>query len=170
MKINLPSTFILNVGMLGLRWLCMHLWLNLINWTIDIQENLNFFEIYKVNGEFSCDVTDFGRVPSREGDIQNFALLVLLNRFSKSAQTFTVGFLKLLSTHPIHIVAWGNFPFNSQKHLWHPVLCSWCDLSNSGNLLQLSTTCCNFARYSQKRLYNFIPFLLSFWTSLDSWL
>ena len=25
---------------------------------------------------------------------------------------FTVGFLKLLSTHPIHIVVWGNFPFN----------------------------------------------------------
>ena len=31
---------------------------------------------------------------------------------SKSAQNFTVGFLKLLSTHPIHIVVWGNFPFN----------------------------------------------------------
>ena len=24
----------------------------------------------------------------------------------------TDGFLKLLSTHPIHIVVWGNFPFN----------------------------------------------------------
>ena len=23
----------------------------------------------------------------------------------------TVGFVKLLSTHPIHIVVWGNFPF-----------------------------------------------------------
>ena len=31
---------------------------------------------------------------------------------SKSAQTFTVGFVKLLPTHPIHIVVWGNFPFN----------------------------------------------------------
>ena len=35
-----------------------------------------------------------------------------LNGLSKSAQTFTVGFLKLLSTLPIHIVVWGNFPFN----------------------------------------------------------
>ena len=26
--------------------------------------------------------------------------------------TFTVGFVKLLSTHPIHIIVWGNFPFN----------------------------------------------------------
>ena len=30
--------------------------------------------MYKVNGElFSCDITDSGRVPSREGDLQNFA-------------------------------------------------------------------------------------------------
>ena len=51
--------------------------------------------MYKVNGElFSCDITDSGRVPSREGDIQNFALLVLLNELSKFAQDFTVGFLK----------------------------------------------------------------------------
>ena len=33
----------------------------------------------------------------------------------KSAQTFTVGFVKLLSTHPIHIVVWGNFPFKLQR-------------------------------------------------------
>ena len=63
--------------------------------------------MYKVNGEMSsCDITYSGRVPSREGDI------LLLNGLSKSAQTFTVGFVKLLSTHPIHIVVWGNFPFN----------------------------------------------------------
>ena len=30
--------------------------------------------MYKVNGElFSCDVTDYGRIPSREGNLQNFA-------------------------------------------------------------------------------------------------
>ena len=30
--------------------------------------------MYKVNGElFSYNITDFGRVPSREGDIQNLA-------------------------------------------------------------------------------------------------
>ena len=69
--------------------------------------------MYKVNGElFSCDITDSGRVPSREGDKQNFAKLVLLNRLSKFAQHFTFWFLKLLSTHPIHNVVWGNFPFN----------------------------------------------------------
>ena len=68
--------------------------------------------MYKVNGElFSCDITDSGRVLSRKGNIENFAQLVLLNGLSKFAQHFTVGFLKLLSTHPIHIVVWGNFPF-----------------------------------------------------------
>ena len=49
----------------------MHLWLNLINWIIDIQEEkkVKFY----VNGElFSCDITNSGIVPSREGDIQNF--------------------------------------------------------------------------------------------------
>ena len=40
-----------------------------------------------------------------------FAQSLLLNGLSKSAQTFTDGFLKLLSIHPIHIVVWGNFPF-----------------------------------------------------------
>ena len=45
-------------------------------------------------------------------------------QLSKSAQTFTVGFVKLLSTHPIHIVVWGNFPFKEiateyQAHIAH---------------------------------------------------
>ena len=53
----------------------MHLCLNLINWTIDIQERKKkLVKFYvQVNGElFSCDITDSGIVPSREGDIQNF--------------------------------------------------------------------------------------------------
>ena len=49
----------------------------------------------------------------------------LYNQFSydlsKSAQTFTVGFVKLLSTHPIHIVVWGNFPFNDPTALLEPM-------------------------------------------------
>ena len=81
--------------------------------------------MYKVNGElFSCDITYSGRVPSREGDIHNFAKSLLLNGLSKSAQTFTVGFVKLLSTHAIHIVAWGNFPFNTQNEVATIILVS----------------------------------------------
>ena len=42
--------------------------------------------MYKVNGElFSCDITVSGIVPFREGDIQNFAYLVLLYGLSKFA-------------------------------------------------------------------------------------
>ena len=33
-------------GMLGLRWMCMHLWMNLIKRTIDIQENVKILKIY----------------------------------------------------------------------------------------------------------------------------
>ena len=74
--------------------------------------------MYKVNGELSsCDIAYSGRVLSREGDIHKFAQSLLLNGLSKSAQTFTVGFVKLLSTHPIHIVVWGNFPFKEVIHL-----------------------------------------------------
>ena len=40
---------------------------------------------------------------------------------------FTVGFLKLLSTHPIHIVVWGSFPFNANiwTLLWLLNLFAW---------------------------------------------
>ena len=44
---------------------------------------------------------------------------LLLNGLSKSAQTVTVGFVKLLSTHPNHIVVWGNFPFNGYCRSCH---------------------------------------------------
>ena len=88
--------------------------------------------MYKVNGElFYCVITYSGRDPSREGDMQNSAQLVLLNGSSKFDQNFTVGFLKLLSIHPnphclgfcfVVVVLFllgggGNFPFKavSQK-------------------------------------------------------
>ena len=98
-------------GILGLRWLCMHLWLKLINRTIDIQEKLRK-SMYKVNGElFSRSITGSGRVLSREGGYTKLCMIiVLLNGFSKFAQNFTVGFLNLLSAHPIHIVVWWKLP------------------------------------------------------------
>ena len=37
---------LLYLGMLGLRWLCMHFWLNLINQTSDIQEKLKIVKIH----------------------------------------------------------------------------------------------------------------------------
>ena len=62
--------------------------------------------MYKVNGELSSHIL-------AEFHPERATYTTLHNHFglSKSAQTFTVGFVKLLSTHPIHIVVWGNFPF-----------------------------------------------------------
>ena len=37
---------LLYLGMLGLRWMCMHLWMNLIKRIIDIQEKLKIVKIY----------------------------------------------------------------------------------------------------------------------------
>ena len=93
MKINFPSSFIPRY-VIGLRWMCMYLWMNLIKRTIDIQEKLEIVKIY-------INVQSQWRV-----------VLLWYHILSKSAQTFTVGFVKLLSTHPIHIVVWGNFLFN----------------------------------------------------------
>ena len=39
-------SLLLYLGMLGLRWMCMHLWMNLIKRTIDIQEKLTIVKIY----------------------------------------------------------------------------------------------------------------------------
>ena len=37
---------LLYLGMLGLRWMCMHLWMNLIKRTSDTQEQLKIVKIY----------------------------------------------------------------------------------------------------------------------------
>ena len=61
MKMYLP--LLLYLGMLGLRWLCMqncmHLWLNLINWSVDIQENL---KIVKRGHTKLCIIISFKRI------------------------------------------------------------------------------------------------------------
>ena len=104
--------------MLGLRWMCMHLWMNYQKDCSDIQEKLKIRCLCTKSME-SCPLViphilaEFH--PERVTCIHNFAESLLLNGLSNSAQTFTVGFVKLLSTRPIHIVVWGNFPF---KHLF----------------------------------------------------
>ena len=45
MKMHLPSSFVLRY-MLGLRWMWMHLWINLIKRTIDMQKKLQIMKIY----------------------------------------------------------------------------------------------------------------------------
>ena len=65
---------LLYLGMLGLRWLYMHLWLNLINQTIDIQEKYeNLCTTSMESCSQDCVMRDYGRVPYGEVDIQKFA-------------------------------------------------------------------------------------------------
>ena len=42
-------------------------------------------------------------------------LLVIFNGLSKFARNFTARSLKLISTHPIHIVHWRNFPIKRPR-------------------------------------------------------
>ena len=107
---------LLYFGMLGLRWVCMHLWMNLIKRTNDIQEKLKLVKIY-VHSQWRVVLLwyhIFWQSSIQRGRHTQLCIITSLKYgLSKSAQTFTVGFVKLLSTHhPIHIVVWGNFPFN----------------------------------------------------------
>ena len=77
-KCILKVPLLLYLGMLGLRWMCMHLLMNLIKRTIDIQEKLKIVKkIYTCTKSMeSCPLVIShysGRVPSREGDKHNFA-------------------------------------------------------------------------------------------------
>ena len=45
-KFHFSWTYIFHLLLCQGRWLCMHLWLNLINRTIDIQENFKIVTIY----------------------------------------------------------------------------------------------------------------------------
>ena len=93
--------------------------------------------MYKVNGELSsCDITYSGRVSSREGDTHNFAFVItFLKRIIQICSNFyCCGFVKLLSTHPIRIVVWGNIPF---KLLFWGATCTFHIPLNSATLNRL---------------------------------
>ena len=103
------------LGMLGLRWMCMHLWMNLIKRTWYPRKIKNCENLCTKSME-SCRLVISHILAEFHPDRATYTTLhnhfSFKNGLSKSAQTFTVGFVNLLSTHPIHIVVWGNFPFN----------------------------------------------------------
>ena len=92
MKMYLPFTFIIRY--VRAKTIVQAFVMNLSNQTNDIQEEWKIVE----------------NLCQWRGRLTN-----LLNRLSKFAQIFTVAFLILLSTHPLHIVVWGNCLFND----WH---------------------------------------------------
>ena len=88
--------------------------MNLIKRTIDIQEKLKILKIDVQRQWMSCPLVISHILAELNAERATYSTLhnhFYLNGLCKSAQTFTVGFVKLLSTHPIHIVVWGNFPF-----------------------------------------------------------
>ena len=99
--------------MLGLRWMCMHLWMNLIKRTIDIQEKLKMLKIY-VQSQWRVVLLwyhIFWQSSIQRGRHTQLCIITSLNWIIQICSNFYVGLVKLLSTHPIHIVVWGNFPF-----------------------------------------------------------
>ena len=141
---------LLYLGMLGLRWLCLPLWLNLVDWTIDIQERkkkLKFVNIYVhmyiVQSQWRVVLLWYQRFwqsSVQRGQHTKLCILVLLNGLSKFVQNFTVGRLKLFSTHPIRIVVWGNFPFNSgsdasasKTSKWNSKILQWPSINANFN-------------------------------------
>ena len=112
----------LGTCMLGLRWMCMHLWLNLIKRTIDSKKKIK-------NG--IC-------TKSMESSIKRgrHTQLWVITSLKWIIQNVTDGFLKLLSNHPIHIVVWGNFPFNSLEMVCNQP--TWFRLEHPGAFPNLS--------------------------------
>ena len=75
MKMYLPSSFILWYVRAEMN---VHAFMNELDQKDYWYPRNIFFQnceksMYKVNGESSCDITYSGRVPSKEGDIHNFA-------------------------------------------------------------------------------------------------
>ena len=72
-----------------------------------IQEKLKLVKIY-AQGQWRCFLVVSHILAEFDPDRAAYTTLhnyiVLLNGFSKISLNFTVGFLTLLSTHPIHIV------------------------------------------------------------------
>ena len=49
----------------------------------------------------------------QRGRHTQLCIITSLKWIIQICSNFTVGFVKLLSTHPIHILFWGNFPFKN---------------------------------------------------------
>ena len=124
--------------------------MNLIKRTIDIskkKEEKNCENLYYTKSMESCPLVISHILAEFHPERATYTTLhnhfSFKNGFSKSAQTFNVGFVKLPSTHPIHIVVWGNIPFKScvlrplsliSIELWE---CNWISVVYRPTLLNL---------------------------------
>ena len=119
MDTYLPSSFIYIIlrYVIGLRWICMHLWMNLIKRTINIQERKKEENLY-VQSQWRVVLLwyhIFWQSSIQRGRHIQLCIITFLKMDYPTLLKLLLlhGFVKLLSTHPIHIVVWGNFPFNT---------------------------------------------------------
>ena len=100
--------------MLGLRWMCMHLWMNLIKRTIDIQEQLKIVQIY-VQSQWRVVLLwyhIFWQSSIQRGRRTQLCIITSLKWIIQICSNFYCWVCKIAfysSTHPI--VVWGNLPF-----------------------------------------------------------
>ena len=99
--------------MLGLRWMCMHIY----EWTwskgLLISKKRKKMKIC-VRSQWRVVLLwyhIFSRSSIQRGRHTQLCIITSLKWIIQICSTFTDGFVKLLSTHPIHIVVRGNFPF-----------------------------------------------------------
>ena len=110
-----PLLLVLYLGMLGLRWMYMHLWMNLINRTIDIQEKFKVVKIY-VKSQWRVVLLwyhIFWQSSIQRGRHTQLCIITSLKWIIQICSNFYWWVSKncFLLT-PIHIVVLGNFPFN----------------------------------------------------------
>ena len=115
MNMYLPSSFIF---MLGLRWMCMHLLMNLIKRTIDIQEK---FKIVKIDVQSQWRVVllwyhIFWQSSIQRGRHTQFCIITSLNWMIQICSNFYcwVCNIAFYSPNP-HCL--GNFPFKRFREM-----------------------------------------------------
>ena len=110
--------------MLGLRWMCMHLWMNLIKRTIDIQEEEKKSANLCTKSMESCPLVIymyhiFWQSSIQRGRHTQLCIITSLKWIIQICSNFYCWVCNLIAfyTHPIHNVVWGNFPFNTYNNM-----------------------------------------------------
>ena len=107
---------LLHLGMLGLRWMCMHLWMNLIK-RISKKKK----KIVKIYVQSQWRVVLFWYHIFWQSSIQRgrhtqLCIITSLKWIIQICSNFYCWVCKIaFYTHPIHIVVWGNSPLSASK-------------------------------------------------------
>ena len=111
MKMYLPSSFVLRYVRAEIKCACHYDWTWSKGLLISKKNQKIWKSMYKVNGELSsCDITSLAKFHPERATYITLHFHFSFNGLSKSAQTFTVGFVKYPSTQPILHCCLGKLP------------------------------------------------------------